>query len=44
MKREVKRERALPAFKVDIADLGLLWQRCVAQFGEGDRLYSTLTL
>ena len=44
MKREVKRQRVLPAFKVDIADLGLLWQRCVALFTEGNRLHSTLTL
>ncbi len=34
MKREVTRERNLPAVRLDTADLGLLWQRCCALFAE----------
>ena len=46
MKREVNRERRLPAFRIDVADLGVLWQRCVALFArpEDVRAHCIVTL
>jgi len=44
MKREVSRSRSLPAFELDVQDLGLLWSRCLALFEEPERVYATLTL
>lgn len=32
MRREVSRTRRLPAFRLDLQELGLLWSRCIALF------------
>lgn len=43
MKREVTRRRALPAFQLDIPDLGLLWSRCCGLFDAPDKVRGILT-
>ena len=44
MKREVNRSRNLPAFVLDVQDLGLLWTRCLALFDKPEQVSSMLTL
>jgi len=44
MKREVKRTKPLPAFRLDVAELGLLWQRCADLFDVPAEVRSTLTI
>lgn len=42
MKREVKRQRVLPAYRIDIPEIGLLWKRCRDLFPEPDKVYCSL--
>jgi len=44
MKREVNRRRVLPAFQLDIQDLGLLWSRCIALFDAPEEVHASLTV
>lgn len=39
MKREIKREKVLPSFEIDLGQLGALWERCIALAGEEKGLY-----
>jgi hypothetical protein len=44
MKREISRKKTLPAFRIDMAELGLLWERLVALFNDPSRVHGSLTL
>lgn len=42
MKREVERERKIPAFSIGIAELEVLWGRLLALFENGVKIYSSI--
>lgn len=44
MKREISRKKALPTFRIDVAELSLLWERLVALFKDPSRVHCSLTL
>lgn len=44
MKREVRRERALPAFSIGIGELEVLWGRLVAQFDSPENVYARIEI
>lgn len=44
MKREVKREKRLPAFSINVDELGILWTRLIALFDENQTVYSTIKI
>lgn len=44
MKREVKREKRLPAFSIGIDELGILWTRLIALFDDSQEIYSTIKI
>src|SRR3990172_2996886 len=44
MKREVSRKKVLPAFRIDVAELGLLRERLVALFKDPSSVHCSLTL
>lgn len=44
MKREVSREKVLPAFSIEIGDLELLWGRLLAQFDKPEDVYGYIEI
>ncbi|MDD2611012.1 MAG: hypothetical protein PHX60_15270 [Giesbergeria sp.] len=44
MKREVKREKRLPAFSINVDELEILWKRLIALFDENQTVYSTIKI
>lgn len=44
MKREVKREKKLPAFSITVADFEVLWGRLLALFENTDKVYSSIEI
>ena len=44
MKREVSRKRTLPAFRLDAAELELLWQQLLKLFDGTKSVYAQLTI
>lgn len=44
MKREVERERTLPAFSIDLGELEALWIRLTGLFEKTDKIYSSIEL
>ncbi len=44
MKREISRKKTLPAFQIDVAELGLLWERLVALFKDPSHVHGSITL
>jgi hypothetical protein len=44
MKREVSRDKYLPAFSMDLDDLELLLSRLLSLFSEDGRMYSSIQL
>ncbi len=44
MKREVSREKALPAFSIEIGDLELLWGRLLALFDKPEDVYGSIDI
>lgn len=43
MKREISRKKSLPAFRIDIVELGLLWERLVGLFNDPSKVHCSLT-
>lgn len=44
MKRTVEREKNLPAFSIDVAELEVLWGRILALFDQSETTYATLKI
>ena len=44
MKREISRKKTLTAFQIDIAELGLLWEKLLALFKDPSRTLCSFTL
>src|SRR3990172_1734127 len=44
MKREVSRKRVLPTFRIDVAELQLLWARLLGLFDPSEKVYASLTI
>lgn len=42
MKREITREKNLPSFKIDIAELSLLWTKILSLFNESSEIRAKL--
>lgn len=44
MRREVERRRRVPAFKIDIDEFGILWERCIGLFDNQADLSTSLNI
>lgn len=44
VRREVSRKRVLPTFRIDVAELQLLWDRLFDLFAEKDKVYGSITV
>lgn len=44
MKREVERERKIPAFSIGVGELEVLWGRMVALFDDPKKVYGSITI
>lgn len=44
MQRKISRKRLLPAFRVDMSELGLLWTRLIGLFDKPEEVRSTMTV
>jgi len=44
MKREVERERKIPAFSIGVGELEVLWGRMVALFDNAEEVYGSIAI
>lgn len=44
MKREVERERKLPAYSIEITELEILWEKLTSLFDDRDNVFGTIDI